>query len=384
MPTYAFEFSTDRGPQSAQFTLDDDRPLQSQINRVIEEIRLSGAELRGRHDERLTVVWNGTELDAARTPRELRLTPDRPIQLRMVGQRRKLHVTEPPVEPFLPKGGYAGALTGAGGALLAWLIATLVDVLGGGGILAASPDVTMATLLGGTIGGIGFLGMAARGGLSGPLGLLVGTTLGAVGGAAGGAASVGAAQLASHLPWQAFVIGRIAAWVVFGAILGTVLGARWARQDLHRLADGMRFGALGGGCGGLCVTLLPGPADFWLIVAAMLLGAGIGYALCGPALRRAAAILDLESVEGKPIGLSGLLEWVVDEGTEVPLTERVTVGYEGGTCQLRLLAESASAPVETVMVGGRVAEDGMIVRNGDRLDVDGWRLRFRRVRSVSA
>jgi hypothetical protein len=383
MPTYAFEFTTDRGPQSAQFTLDDDRPLQSQINRIIEEIRLSGSELRGRHDERLTIVWNGAELDAGRTPRELKLRPDRAIELRMVGQRRKVQVTEPPIEPFMPKGGYAASLTGAGGALTAWLLATTLDDVGGLVRSTAYLDVAVATLLGAAIGAAVLFGDAKRTGEGAAPATITGAGLGGLGGALGGAVAVALAQLMVTLPWHGFLIGRVLAWAVFGAVVGIALGVRWVRDDPDRVLDGLGFGAMAGAVGGTAM-LLPGPADFWQVMAMLVVGAGVGYGVCGPVLQRSAAILDLESVDGKPVGLFGLLEWSVEEGREVPLTDDVSVAYEEGICQVLARPPSDGGALSVVTVAGRRAEDRTVIRNGDRLEVDGWRLRFRRRRSAAA
>jgi hypothetical protein len=380
MPTYAFEFTTDRGPQSAQFTLDDDRPLQSQINRIIEEIRLSGTELRGRHDERLTVVWNGAELDTSRTPRDLKLRPDRAIELRMVAQRRKLQVTEPPIEPFLPRGGYAAALTGAAGALAAWLLVTMLDDVGGVLRSVPSVDIAAAALLGAAVGGAVLLGDAKRTGEGAVVGSLAGVGLGGLGGALGGAASVALAQLLSAVPWHGFLIGRVVAWAVLGAVVGGALGMRWVRDDPRRTTDGLGFGAVAGVLGG-AVILLPGPADFWHGFAMLLLGAGVGYGTCGPALQRATAILDLESMDGRPVGLFGLLEWAVDEGRELALTDDVSVVYEAGVCQVLARAPGRGAAGSSVAVGGRPAAERTVIRNLDTLEVDGWRLRYRRRRS---
>jgi hypothetical protein len=383
MPTYPIEFTTDRGPQSLQFTLDDDRPLRSQINRIIEEIRHSGLDLRGRHDERLTIVWNGEELDAERTPRELKLRPDRAIELRMVAQRRKVQVTEPPVEPFLPKGGYAAALTGAGGALVAWLIMTFFDDLGRLIASLTSLDVAVATLLGGTIGMAVLYGDARRTGLAGMSWAIGGVGLGALGGVLGGALGVVVAQLLSRLEWQGFLIGRVLAWAALGAVVGLALGVRWIRDDRRRAIDGLGFGALAGAVGGASI-LLPGPADFWLVIAMMLEGAGAGYGVCGPALQRAEAILDLESVDGKPVRLFGVLEWVVENGREIPLTDDVVVAYEDGTCQVLAPPPTEGGSASVVTVAGRRADESTVIRNGDRLEVDGWCLRFRRRRSAAA
>lgn len=381
MPTYAFEFTTDRGPQSAQFTLDDDRPLKSQVNRIIEEIRLSGAELRGRHDERLTIVWNGAELDLDRTPRELTLRPDRAIELRMVAQRRRIQVTEPPVESFVPKGGYAAALTGVGGALVAWLLSSTRDDLGGLLRSTSHLDVAVATLLGAAIGTAVLFGNAKRTGEGAMLGAITGAGLGGLGGVIGGATGVALAQLLAALSWHGFLVGRVLAWAVFGGVVGMALGMRGFRDDAQRVFDGLGLGAMAGVLGGTA-AMLPGPADFWQLAAMLLVGAGIGYGTCGPALRRSAAILDLETVDGRPVGLFALLEWAVDEGRELALTDEVSVLYEQGTCQVVARTPRDGGSPSGVLVAGRRADDRTVIRNRDRLEVDGWGLRFRRRRSA--
>jgi hypothetical protein len=116
----------------------------------------------------------------------------------------------------------------------------------------------------------------------------------------------------------------------------------------------------------------------------MLVGAGVGYGVCGPALQRAEAILDLESVDGRPVRLFGVLEWVVANGREIPLTDDVAVAYEDGICQVLASSPDEGGSASVVTVAGRRADDSTVIRNGDRLEVDGWCLRFRRRRSAAA
>jgi hypothetical protein len=87
-------------------------------------------------------------------------------------------------------------------------------------------------------------------------------------------------------------------------------------------------------------------------------------------------------VDGKPVRLSGLLEWAVGNGSEIPLTDDLTLAYEDGTCLVLAPSSSEGEATSVVTVAGRRAEDGTVIRNLDRLEVDGWRLRFRRRRSA--
>ena len=68
MPAYAVEFTTERGLQRTQFTLDDDRPLGAQIRQILEELRGTGVVISGAAEDELSVVWGGRDLDTTQAP----------------------------------------------------------------------------------------------------------------------------------------------------------------------------------------------------------------------------------------------------------------------------------------------------------------------------
>src|SRR4051812_19884979 len=120
MPAYAVEFTTDRGPQRVQFTLDGDRPLSPQVAQIVEELRQRGIFVQGGMDDELGAFWNGAELDEGHTPEELGINPSRPLELRIRRPAQPIAseagALAPSDAPLFPKGAYAAALTGFGGA----------------------------------------------------------------------------------------------------------------------------------------------------------------------------------------------------------------------------------------------------------------------------
>ena len=102
MPAYSFDFATADGAQRVAFTLDDDRPLAPQLFQILEELRQRGLVIRGGPDEEIGAFWNGVDLDQARTPQELGLSPARQIELRMRPPPAKAapRPPEPPIVRF--------------------------------------------------------------------------------------------------------------------------------------------------------------------------------------------------------------------------------------------------------------------------------------------
>jgi hypothetical protein len=99
MPAYAVEFTTERGLQRTQFTLDDDRPLGPQVRQILEELRGTGVVISGAAEDELSVVWGGRELDTAQAPQALGISPQRTIELHM--KRRVRAAKVPALAPFV-------------------------------------------------------------------------------------------------------------------------------------------------------------------------------------------------------------------------------------------------------------------------------------------
>ena len=385
MPAYAIEFTTDRGPQRLPFTLDDDRALAPQLTQILEELRQRGMIVRGGPGDEAGAYWNGTELDQRRSPDELRINPTRPIEVRM---RRAAPKPVPlPPEPaprsFLAKGGVAGAMAGAGGALVAWMIASSWDDLGEVLFSYQMLDLAAATLLGALVGAAVGASDAARNRRNVLAGLAIAAALGGVGGALGGFMTGVVSSLVSPgTTPRTFVLVRLAAWGIVGAALGVVIGLAYIRSDRRRLVDGLLYGFGGGVLSGLIYSL-PGPSDLWNALAFALCGAAIGAGLSGPALQRSLAIVERDHTSGGPFRLFGVREWGLSRASAVRLSDGgAEVSIEGQDGSFVLRPPASGNGMAHVRVGGQPITTGVRLRNGDVLDIGGTRYVFRRLRSL--
>lgn len=386
MPAYAIEFTTDRGPQRLPFTLDDDRALAPQLAQILEELRQRGMVIRGGPGDEAGAFWNATDLDQGRSPAELGISPIRPIEIRMRRAAPKSVPLAPEPQPraFLAKGGVAGAMAGAAGAIVAWMLAGLWDDLGDVLFSYQMLDLAVATLLGALVGAAVGLSDAARSRRSMPLATLIGAALGAAGGALGGFLAVLLSGLIStDASARGFVLFRIAAWGAVGLGVGLFTGLAYVRSDRRRAIDGVIWGLSGGLIAGLMYSL-PGPADLWNAVAFAVLGTAVGAGLCGPTLQRSHAILEREAARGGPLRLFGIREWALRPSSTIvhlrdASAEATIEPHEGGfVLRPRATAGGASG---TIRVGGQVVGDGVRLRNGDTLDLAGSRYLFRRMRA---
>ncbi len=383
MPAYAVEFTTERGLQRTQFTLDDDRPLGPQVRQILEELRGTGVMISGAAEDDLAVVWGGRDLDTMQSPQQLGISPQRTIELHM--KRRVRAAKIPALALFVPKGAYAAAVSGMAGALLAWFVCSTITDLSDALPTYARLDLAVGGMIGAFSGAFiaGSDALRRRGSV--PLGVLFGVALGLVGGIAGGAAGAGVGGvLAPRLTAASFPFARIVAWAVLGAALGLTLGMRWWQDDERRTADGAGYGALAGIVGGLLYSL-PGPSEFWQALAFGIVGAGVGAGVCAPSLRRSVAILELERAGSGRIGLTRLREWGLCSGASVPLERdgstvalvvceatrcRVVPVGGGGGGGVRVAGKAVAAPIELV--------------NEDRIAIGDAQYRFRRRRRATA
>ncbi|MEO7038577.1 MAG: hypothetical protein ABI446_01195 [Gemmatimonadaceae bacterium] len=373
MPAYAVEFTTERGLQRTQFTLDDDRPLGPQVRQILEELRGSGVVISGAAEDELTVMWGGRDLDTTQAPQQLGISPQRTIELHM--KRRARAVKIPALAPFVPKGAYASAVSGMAGALVAWFVCSTITDLSDALPTYARLDLAEGGMIGVFAGAFIAGSDALRRRESMPIGILLGIVLGLAGGVAGGAAGAGlGGVLAPRLTPASFPVARIVAWVVLGAALGLILGMRWWQDDERRSVDGAAYGALAGLVAGILYSL-PGPSEFWQALAFGVVGAGVGTGVCAPSLRRSVAILELERGSGGSIGLTRLREWGLLDGATISLAREgaaaASVVCEATRCRIvpagagvRVSGKSIAAPTELV--------------NEDRIAIGDAQYRFRR------
>ncbi|MEO6209314.1 MAG: hypothetical protein ABIQ10_04220 [Gemmatimonadaceae bacterium] len=380
MPAYAVEFTTERGLQRTQFTLDDDRPLGPQVRQILEELRGTGVVISGAAEDELTVMWGGRDLDTTQAPQQLGISPQRTIELHM--KRRARAVKIPALAPFVPKGAYAAAVSGMSGALLAWLVCSTITDLSDALPTYARLDLAEGGILGVFAGAFIAGSDALRRRASVPLGILFGIALGLVGGVAGGAAGAGlGGVLAPKLTPAIFPVARIVAWVVLGAALGLTLGMRWWQDDERRTVDGAGYGALAGLVAGILYSL-PGPSELWQALAFAIVGAGVGAGVCAPSLRRSVAILELERGGSGSIGLTRLREWGLLDGTTVPL-ERDGSAAASVVCEATRCRIVPSAGGGVRVSGKAIAAPTELV-NEDRIAIGDAQYRFRRRRRVRA
>lgn len=387
MPAFAVEFMTGEGPRRGQFTLDPERELGPQVRQVLEELRQHGTVIAGGPGDELAVLWNGRDLDLGATPAALGVSPQRALEIRMRPAPRAAPAPGPAVSPVrirrFTRGAYACILTGMAGGLLGWGACAWVRDLGP--LLSDYPrlDLFTATVLGLCVGAAVLAGAARRRQERAFAAALLGLLLGAAGGAGGAALGRGAQAFVADGA-EGFRAGRVAAWTVLGCVLALALALRERRGGPGVVAEAAGWGTGGGLLAGLAFSL-SGPGDFWQALAFAVLGAAVGAGMGLPAVRRAAGVIEVETVAGREPGLLGHREWALAEGARI----RVRGAGPGRTNALVALADGRcwvgpAGQGETVVVSGRPLADPAELRDGDRIDLGAARFRFRRLARAAA
>ncbi len=378
MPAYTVDFATAEGPRRLRFTLDPERPLGPQVHQVLEEMRQRGLFLSGGPKDELGVYWNGANLELDRSPNALGVTPDRPLELRMRPRatRAAAPPQELPITPHFPRSAYAAPLTGAAGALLGWLAASMPVDLGPWLASYRTLDLAVAALLGaGT--GLGICAAAAlrrgeRAWLAGAIGIAVG--------AAGGGVGAMLGTVLGEVLDPGYLLLRAILWAAVAAGIGTALGLVEGGAP-RRALDGAAFGAAAGAAGALLFSLA-GPAELWQALAFAVVGAALGSGLHTPALRRAHAVLGSDGHDRGRMRLLLIREWALDDGRAIPLfgaaaEPAAILRCDAGRCQL-----APVHPGTRVKVAGLPLQGAHELRNQDVVEVDGARFHFRRLKEL--
>ncbi|HEY0015354.1 MAG TPA: FHA domain-containing protein [Longimicrobium sp.] len=382
MPAFAVEFLTAEGPRRAQFTLDPERELGPQVRQVLEELRQHGVVIAGGPEDELAVVWNGRELDTGATPAALGVTPQRALEIRMRPRVRPAPAPPPAAVPVrirrFTRGACAGILTGMAGGLLGWGASAWVRDLGPLLSTYARLDTFVGAVLGAIVGATVLGGAALRRQERVLPAAVLGVLLGIAGGAGGAALGLAASGLAAEGA-SGFRAGRVLAWTVLGAVLAAAVALGGARRTPRPVAEAAAWGALGGVAGGVAFSF-SGPGDFWQALAFALVGAAAGGGVSWPAVRRAAGVIETESVAGREPGLLGHREWALADGARVhvrgagPGRTDAVVALADGRCWIGPVMQG-----EAVVVGGRTLAEPAELRDGDRIDLGSARFRFRRL-----
>jgi hypothetical protein len=284
-----FDYISPDGPQREQFTLEDDGPIGRQVQRILSELRRRDVVLSGGRDEVLSIEWNGTLLDEAKSPRALGISPARPIELRMRPRpEQSIRIragarTAAPRSSFVPVGIISMAIAGALGAACAW---TALAVMSNSADTAQDRDAMAVLML---LGGVGLFTVLVQHGIArrlwvGLLGVIVGAPLTA-------AISVGlvGALLDGDI---SFLDQRLALFACVGALSAMTLSltaptfeSGWA------VLESGGWGTVAGVVAAILMSLESLGVSSAL--AWPLLGAGIGAGAEWPRLRRAAGICEL-------------------------------------------------------------------------------------------
>jgi hypothetical protein len=377
MPAYTVQFTTPEGADRAAFTLDPARPLGPQVRQVLEELRQRGTVIAGAPGDEIAVEWNGRELDLARAPAELGVTPAREMVIRMrpaaaPAPRATAAAVRRRPRRFT-RGAFAAPMTGVAGALLAWGASSALRDLAPAIPTYARLDLAVATLLGAAVVAFVIGGAALRTQAPPLRAAALGLLLGVAGGAAGAALGTAAAGAAASFPLQ-----RVLAWAVLGGSIAVAAALRWVRRDPRRLLEAGGCGVLGGAAAGAVFTLA-GPGDFWQALAFAAVGAASGFGACSLAVRRAAGVVELEGTAGRAPGLLGHREWEVADGTHL----RIHAGWRGEWAEAVVARQDGrtwAAPAaegETVRVASRRAAAPVPLADADAIDVGGSRFRYR-------
>lgn len=361
MPTYIVNFETAEGPRSDAFKIDDDKPLFGQVREIVTELDRRGITINGRPRSTLVARWNGQPLQLGHSPAALGIDTARPIEVMLVDEPEwPLLPPESPARWFLPKNVSAAALQGSLAGVLTWLL--LGGVAGEAALTAPSTvDWLLGCVTGAFVGIASATGEAQRRSRSVSIPALGGTLAGAVLGLSGSGVAqlVGVALTEMSTPASPS-IARLWAWAVYGSILSGGLSATLSRRVGSALAS-LVAGLVTSFIAGLC-SLLPVPADVSLAAGYLVLGSGVCASVALGSLVGAAGVLELESEEACPVGLTQLRQW------EVGPAEVLEIGNKGNP--LRIVRENnewwLSGTARTAL------------RNGIAVDVGPTRYRFRR------
>lgn len=377
MPAFIVDFTTERGPGRRRFTLDQERPLAPQLSQVLEELLREDLVLSGGAADELVAAWNGRDLDAARSPAALGITPERPVELRMrrpcAVSSARVPIPEPGVDRLPPRGVYAGAVVGLAGAWVAWALLGAVVELGSVVHSYARLDLVAGAALGAGVGAAVLGADARRRARSWMVALLLGALLGLIGGIYG--ASLGTLLV----EWMALApsagggaLERLVAWTALGAGVGALVGiGRW-EVDRRAVLDGLLSGLAGGAAAG-AVSALPGAADFWGALAFGVLGAVIGGGLGLLPFLRAHAMVELERRGDAAVTLLGLREWSMAAG------DTLSLPGSDGSIVARIRCHGGGFTLhETAVDTSRPKGTGGDLRTGDRIRIGADLYRFRR------
>jgi len=156
-------------------------------------------------------------------------------------------------------------------------------------------------------------------------GIVAGSLLGGVGALTG--ASLIAFIHADVSPrW--FLIERVLTWLFTAVGSATFLGLFVARHRKEWLHETMMIAAIGG-LGAGAIFSLPGASDAWQAIACVWLGGAVAFAVVGPELWHAYAVVEMAPTKGRKWNPLLMREWPLHDVASLALGEATLACQQG-------------------------------------------------------
>ncbi len=126
----------------------------------------------------------------------------------------------------------------------------------------------------------------------------------------------------------AFVIQRVGAWALMTGLTSAALACYSRAPNRVTIAESAVIGVIGGAGAGAIFTL-PGPAEVWLPIAMTTAGAAVGFAVVGPAMWRAAAVVHVMSPRDQRHTLWSLHERALEDGWSIHVADGQVANVDG-------------------------------------------------------
>jgi hypothetical protein len=253
----------------------------------------------------------------------------------------------------LPRGVWSSTAVGMSAAGIAWLFSGAMTAL----TSSFSRLDQLTAIIFGAVTGAGILGVRAfRRREPVWFGAVAGTLLGGVGALAG--ASILAFDHGAIAPrW--FVVERVLTWSLTATGAAALLALSISRRRTAWLRESIVLAAIGGATAGAVFTL-PGAPDAWQAIACVWFGGTVAFAVSGPELWHAFAVIEIAPPKGRRWNPFLMREWPLHDEASVGLGEAL-IACRGGSVALYPPAGGLVSNGHAVRQPQRVEENAMVV-----------------------
>ncbi len=222
----------------------------------------------------------------------------------------------------LPRGVWSSTAIGMSAGAIGWLASGAIST-----VTFSYPRLDQLTALAlGAITGAGILGAREfRQRRSPGFGAAAGSMLGGIGALTG--ASLIAFTHADVSPrW--FVIERVLTWLLTAAGSATFLGLFVSGRRRQWLRETMLIAGIGGLTAG-AIFSLPGASEAWQAIACIWFGGAVAFAVAGPELWHAYAVVEMAPPKGRKWNPLLMREWPLDDSASLSLGEAQVACQQG-------------------------------------------------------